>query len=948
MFLEKLANYILEENISLESTCFVFPNRRSGLFFKRFLSNRTEHVTWAPTILTINELMQDLSDLDLVDNLEVLFLIHDIYATLTEHPESFDSYYPWAEMMLGDFDHLDKYLVDPVSLFKNVRDLKEIDEQFGDLEEEQVEFIRQFWKSFHQGDTSAEKEVFLSTWMMLPGIYKEVMQQLLVRGKAYEGLMYRKAAEMDTLALDERLSAEHYYFVGFNALSTSERKIFSLMKSMQRASFFWDYDEQYLRDDSMEAGRFLRENLAQFPPPVDLEIFDSLSGERDIRIFDLPSDILQAKTVSKLLKEKQRKVSEANDTAVIACDENLLMPLLHSLPENIEMVNVTMGYPFSNTPLNSFLESLLRLHKNIRRKGDGKALFYHRDVLSVLNHQYFKIVSDANPSILSSAIIAENHIYIAPEYFMDEFSRLIFRITATVDEFGEYLQGIIDYLVRKLSAEVDAGRNQLDLEYLLVILSKLNILNTQFQSRTPIALETYIRILRKILKNLRIPFTGEPLAGLQVMGILETRLLDFEHIIMLSVNEDIMPNSSTGHSFIPYSLRYAYGMPTREEQDAIYAYYFYRAIQRARKVDLLFKSASDGVKTGEMSRYLYQLKYSYNAKIIRPVLPVTSSEIYPIEVEKGPEIQEILSGYLMTKEEGPYLSPSSLNMYIECSLKFYFRKILHIGEQDVLLEELDPIGFGNILHRTIHRLYQHNSENGRKINKAGLETIISGSDLDGILLQEFKKEFFKGKSGRNPEGRNLIILAILKRYVLQILSTDIQIAPFTLLELEKEYKHSLEIEFSGSTMVVRIGGQIDRVDMLESGIVRIIDYKTGNPDQRLESIASLFDSQNKNRNKEAFQAFVYATLFLAKEPGRMVQPGLYVTRKLFEKNFTPLFTFGKGEENTISSFNSFYEEFLNGLKQVVMDLFDPAIPFRQTAVIERCEYCDFKEICQRV
>lgn len=949
MFLEALATYVVKNlQTDLSETCFVFPNRRSGLFFKRFLVKHATRTSWSPRITTINELMVELGGLEIADPLDILFALYDIYKVTATQPEPFDSFYPWGEMMISDFDTLDKYLADPDTVFRNIGELKEIDENFGGLEEDQVEFIRKFWKSFHQGEVTREKELFLSTWKLLPKLYHALAGKLSERDEGYEGLIYRKVAESDMAALDQKLEYQHYYFVGFNALSSSEKELFRKLKKQGVASFFWDYDERYLAHEAMEAGRFLRENIRAFPPPADLDIFRNLETDTRIRIFDLPSDVLQAKTVHQIMRERTGSITEANDTAIIACDENLLMPVLVSLPEQVDLVNITMGYPFSNTPLNSFIEAILRLYRNARNNADSSTRYYNKDVLSVLNHQYYRLISATDPAAIVAKIIHENRVYIEPGLFTDEFGRSVFRPVRTTVELCSVLDDLLVYILGKLQAEESHQYRDLEKEYVLVMLSRLNKLKGIAGERTDVELQTFMRLFRKIMANQRIPFTGEPLAGLQVMGILETRLLDFDHVIMLSVNEDVMPASSAGNSFIPYSLRYAYGLPVREDMDAIYAYYFYRIIQRAGKVDLLFKSASEGVRSGEMSRYLYQMKYDFDARIIRPVLPVSSAEKVAVRIEKTPEVMKQLSRYLEGNTEGKYLSPSALNTYIECSLKFYFRKVTQIREQEELLEELDPIGFGNILHHTIHELYESISTNRSRITGADLAQLSKGSRIDEVLENNFVKEYFKSGGRRQIEGRNLVIIAILKKYLLKIIETDRAIAPLDLIDLEKEYETVIDLPRKSGPRRVRLGGKIDRVDRPEGGITRIIDYKTGSSEPGFASIDSLFDPERNNRNKEAFQAMVYALLYLEQHPELPVMPGLYIVRKLFGAKYSPEFKMGEsGKKIPLLDFNVHQEEFRERLTSLLQEIYDPEVPFEQTSVTERCKYCDFREICNR-
>jgi len=949
MFLDQLAAHIVKKTGGdFRGYCFVFPNRRSGLFFKRFLVKHSATTTWAPEILTINELMVSMSGLASSDPLDLLFTLYDAYRDIAVQPESFDEFFPWGEMMITDFDTLDKYLVDPDSIFRNIRELKEIDEAFGGLDREQVDFIRKFWKSFYQGKDTREKDLFLSTWNLLPKLYRRLNECLDKKNEGYEGRIYRKVAETEMTDLHHQVGGQHYVFIGFNALSKSEKQLFRKLKKRNAASFYWDFDERYLEDEHMEAGRFLRANMEEFPQEPGEWFFDSREHDQSIRIFDLPSDILQAKMVNRILSEREDKIREANDTAIIACDENLLMPVLSSLPDRVDLVNITMGYPFSNTPLYSFVEGILRLYRNVGKNRKGKTRYYNRDVLSVLNHQYFRLISGRDPGPVIQQIIDENRIYITPGYFEGSFEKLVFGEVSTARGLRNILDELLRFILSALGKDSKHHFRELEREYVLVMLSRLNKLTRITEGREDIELHTFMRLFRRVISGQRIPFTGEPLAGLQVMGILETRLLDFEHVIMLSVNEDVMPDTSTGHSFIPYSLRYAYGLPTREEMDAIYAYYFYRVIQRAKQVDLLYKSASDGIRSGEMSRYLYQLIYERGAEVIRPVMPVSSSLKRSITIEKRPEVMRRLEKYLDEAEGDRFLSPSSLNTYIECPLRFYFRKIAGIGEKDELLEEVDEIGFGNILHQTIHNLYLPLAEKNELVTGKELEGLLGDKELTETLAQVFRSEFYGRGKDRDIEGRNLVILEIIKKYLVRIIRTDIELVPLELLSLEEDHVMSRKINVRGDELKVRLGGKIDRVDRLHTGITRIIDYKTGKADPGFESIDALFDGTLLNRNKAAFQAFVYALLYQEKHPGLHVQPGLYVVRNLFGKDYVPYFSMGQGRNRIpVLSFQEYREQFDGNVVKLLHEIYNPEIPFSQTEITEHCRNCDFRDICDR-
>ncbi len=949
IFLEILAKYFFEKHgKEISDFAFVFPNRRSGLFFQRYLNDYAEETMWVPELITINELIQDVSDLRIADPMDVQFDLYDIYSKMIPTPDSFDEFYPWGEMMAADFDQLDKYLVDPSSIFKNIKELKEIDERFGGLEEEQIKFIRQFWKNFHTGDMSKEKAIFLSTWEMLPGLYSELNKFLRKKGEGYEGMLYKEVAELGIEELDEKFKSKHYFFIGFNALSKCERRIFSRLRDKGIGSFFWDYDATYKSDISMEAGRFIRKNMIDFPSPDDLGIFNQLEDKKKIRLFNLPTDILQAKTVYRIIENEGGKINEVNDMAIVCCDENLLLPVLVSIPGEIEQLNITMGYPFQNTPMYGFLDAILKLVKNIRRTKAGEIRFYHRDVSSILNHQYFRMIAGTANAGLQDTMVKENRVYIQPEYFSGEFESLVFRDIKTIPGFITYLDNIFRFILQKLRTLEEYQHTELEKEYLFLLLSRLNKLEEILKDREPIEFPMFIRLFRKIIVNQRVPFTGEPLAGLQVMGILETRLLDFKHVVLLSMNEEVMPKSSSGNSFIPYSLRFGYELPTREDMDAIYSYYFYRLIQRAERVDLLFNSAAEGVKSGEMSRYLYQMQYNYGAEIISPALSVMSFNHEVPVVEKSPEVMDLLMGYKTGNERKRYLSPSALNAYIECPLRFYFQNLAEIRKGDELLEEVDAIGLGIIVHNTIADLYEKLKNEHDLINAEHLKQLLKSDGLGKALEKNFIDVFFHYDKKRKIEGKNLIIYEIIRKYIEQIIKLDMHVAPFELIDLEEKYPSDLEIKINNSLASIAMGGKIDRIDKLNGDTIRIIDYKTGGASLKFNSIASLFDPDQKKRNKEAFQALLYCWLYLENEKADFVHPGLYLLREINKENYSPLLRMGeKSDINDFLNFHEYADEFESRLLQLLEELFDPDIPFKQTNVTERCEYCDFNTLCQR-
>ncbi len=946
--LESLARY-LAKTTGEESagTRIILPNRRAGLFLQRNLSRFNASVAWAPAICAISDFISEMSQLELCDPAETLFLLYDLHKGLKENAEPVDEFYHWGEIMLRDFDELDKYLVDPQMLFRNISDLKEIEEPFAGLEPVQLSFIRQFWEGFYDGKDTPEKENFLEMWKILPALYSSLRNELRSRGEGYQGMLYREIAER----IDQNMITPpggRIIVAGFNALNGCEKRIFKWLQK-HGAEFFWDFDHSYTDDPTSEAGRFMRENLVSFPPAIDLEPFDSIKMTKDIRIFELPTDLLQAKTVHRILEERELPVdADCTDTAVILCDEELLMPLLMSVPQSTGEINVTMGYPMKSTPVAGFTEALIRLQHNSRRAKEGAISFYYKDVQSLLLHPYMERGETLPGSSLLDEISERNLIRVDQGLFRTGFEKMIFRQVEGTDNLVLYLREIFLHILDIIAEDEQKLFPELHREFILQILIHLNRLETLLSVRPEIPMSVFGRLFRKVLSMIRIPFEGEPLSGLQVMGILETRMLDFRHVIMLSMNEEVMPASPFRHSYIPYALRLAFGMPSREDMDGIYAYYFNRLLQRAERVDLLFNSGSEGVRTGEMSRYLHQLLYNRGIEIRRPGVEVMARERVPVVVKHTPEIDLKLKRFNIESEGGKFLSPSAINAYIDCSLKFYLRYIARIGEREEVEEEISAAGFGTVVHETIRVLYEEIAAGAKgMIGKEALEKLKQSEKVESKLTRIFMEHHCRGGRNALPEGRNIIILKVMLRYLKKIIETDLKVAPFELVSAEQTYVRDLDISSGTESRIIRIGGLIDRVDRIGE-VYRVIDYKTGDARTGFSGVDALFDHSLSTRNGAALQTLLYAWLVLDEHPGEQVTPGLYIMKSLYDAEFDPRLVMGSfSKREVIESFAKVEEPFLLLLEQTLGSLFNPAIDFVQTDHEAICVYCDFSKICNR-
>lgn len=947
--LKQLAEYLLRIAKEGEDELRVLlPNRRAGLFLQRHLSELTGSSMWMPRVSGIGDFIEEESKLSLSDPVELQFHLYDIYTKMVAEAEPLDQFIPWGEMMIRDFDELDKYLIDAEQLFRNIRDMKALEEPLAGLEPEQLVFIRQFWEGFYEGDMTPEKRQFLQTWELLPRLYIKLREELRSSGEAYQGMQYRELA-------DKILRGEHAFegderiiVVGFNALNKCEKLIFSSLQE-HGAVFFWDYDQRYLEDEGEEAGRFLRENILKFPEAEKLEEFRGLDREKQIRIFELPTDVLQTKTVYHLLKQEDpEKLVRNMDTALVLCDEELLLPVLLSLPGGVDEVNITMGYPMKNTPVFSLLDKLLRLHYNARLKPDGGIRFYHKDVNDILQHPYFRKMQGQGAGQLTKRIVSENMHMIDGELFEGELEEMIFCPLNDAASLLEYLRKIFLYLLKQIAGRGNQHEDVLDREFCFQLLKQLNKLERLSEGRSDISYKLMERLLRRSLQNLRIPFEGEPISGMQIMGILETRLLDFRHVILLSMNEEIMPAQQSGYSHIPYSLRLAFDLPSREDMDAIYAYYFYRLLQRAERVDILFNGSTEGVATGEMSRYALQLKFDMGLEVIRPGLNVQARELSPIIIEHGEEVSQKLNRFIHGSEEERYLSPSAINTYVDCSLRYYFRYIAGLGEMDEISEDIDVSAFGTVVHDSLNELYlEISGKNGGIISKEALQDLMSSGSYENVLKEQFIKHHYRGRKKENIEGRNILIFSVMLRYMKQVLAQDIGIAPFELVAAEETYQRTLDIDLGGRSIELRLGGKIDRIDRV-GGQLRVIDYKTGRTDQKFKDIESLFDRTKLNRSSAALQTLFYAWLVGENYPAGAVLPGLYTMKGLFEDNFDPaLHMSSLKQEGRVASFAPLEKEYIEMLRVVLQELFDPAVPFVQRAYDKKCDHCDYATLCQR-
>ena len=954
-FLYQVASLFYEKwEAEVSRLAFVFPNRRTGLFFQKYLSEVADTPLFSPTILTINDLFIQLSGKQSADRISMLFILYDIYIRQSGSTETFDEFLYWGEMLLNDFDDIDKYMANARMLFSNVTDLREIENDFDFLSDEQIAAIRSFWSSFYpRGDTPNQQQ-FLAVWQVLYDLYEEFRATLAAEGKGYEGMIFREVVESMERGESPDLPYERIVFVGLNALSVSEERFLAQLQKREIADFYWDYVSDKVTDPDNKASYFVSRNLKSFPSSMKLPPEEKVKTE--IEVIGIPSGIGQAKHVYTLLsdwcKEAEMSSEEALRTAVILPDEHLLIPVLNAIPEQIRRINVTMGYPLAGTPVASLIEYILALQKNVRYI-DRNPLFYFRDVLPVLNHRY---ILSTSPEIISSLVkeITENNkIYIShTELGKTPLLEILFTPVTGVEAFSDYLIKVLEELNKVMSAlsdeeEEDAPQrtNDLEQEFIFHYFTTVNRMKEVMKdARIEMKIDTFFRLLKRVTDTITIPFHGEPLSGLQIMGVLETRALDFDRLIILSMNEGIFPQRKAANSFIPYNLRRGFGLPTYEHQDSVWAYHFYRLIERASHVSLLYDTRSNGLQTGEVSRFVHQLHYHYEVpmrdKLV--VYNVSSSETPPLAVPKREDIMRRLDAY--RKGGSKAISASAINTYLDCPLKFYFSVVEGIREEEEVSETIESDVFGSILHKVMEELYK--PFQGKMVTVDLLKAIRKDTALlTGAIARAFASEFFKTEVVRSLTGQNYLIGEMIRKYVEKILERDGKLTPFVYIESERKINGLISLSDHSE---IRLKGFIDRVDEVLDAI-RIIDYKSGSGTTTFSSIESLFNKEEKDRAKAVMQVFMYCWMYahLAENKGKTIQPGIYYVRSLFSDPFDPsvYHRIERGKSEKVEDFSGYAQAFEEGLRGCLDEIFNPEIPFTQTPTGKACSYCPFKGIC---
>lgn len=957
-FLDEIAEQLLSDTSGDPGKVkLIFPNRRAGLFLRRALAAKIQQPVWAPEIYSLEDFLFQYTDLQLADKLTLVYEMYSVYRKLNVEAETLEKFFFWGEVLVSDFEDIDQYLVEPEHLFRSVQTQKELDEAFAYLGENERKVIQSFWKSFVP-KASRDQGYFLKTWQMLLPVYREYRQNLSEKKLAYKGMVYREIAER---CQEDRLEVGDgvFWFAGFNALTAAEEAILKYFVREAGARLFWDLDKYYLNSEQQESGQFFRQYQKDtlLGKSFPAELPDNFASSKAMEAIGVSLEMGQAKYVGQQLGELAAKNGWIpEETVVVMPAEHFLFPVLHSLPESIAQVNVTMGYPLKDTPLFGLLDAILDLRKNARLRQGGRA-WSHRDVLAILRHPYVFSTVPAEALGWITAIERDNLIFLQS----DEFSGsgpLLKTIFHSSEDSLSHLLSILALLFETLKG------NELEQEYLLQFHEQLLRLKNLLNPSETSEIGLFQKLFRKVAQSVRIPFSGEPLKGLQLMGVLETRNLDFKRVIVLGMNEGYWPAETSSQSFIPYNLRKGFGLPTFDQQDAFYSYLFYRLLQRAEQVTFLYNTSNETNLKGEMSRLLYQLRYETDHQISFRSLSsdVAIALAREISIEKTAAVMDVLNEYLagvahsLAGDQQPVadrrLTPSALNTYLDCRLRFFYRYVAKLYEPDQVQDEIDPAVFGNILHYTLEFLYGDfmKEKKAQLIEKQDFEQLKKG--VPEALQKAFNAHYQlgEGKDFR-AEGRNLIAQAIARRLTFEILRNDELYAPFEIAGLELA-DLTLDLPISGSRKV-KLKGIIDRVDK-KDGLLRVMDYKSGSDNKVFFGVSSLFDREHPKRNKAAMQTFYYGMLYLHSNPvpeDTEVMAGLYNSRDLFSENFQVELELkseeqrGRGE--LVRDIRPFLGEFSEGLGQLLEEIFDPSTAFDQTDDQKKCRNCPYHSICHR-
>ena len=986
-FLKYVADDLLSKfDGNLKDLTIVLPSKRGGLFFNRYLAELTDHPVWSPAYTTMDGLFQTLSDLKVAD--QPLLICH-LYAAYSEAmseaspeggvaAENLDQFYSWGEVMLSDFDDIDNNLARAEQIFTNMKDLEELT-TLDYLTDDQRKAIEHYFGIFNVGSESELKRKFISVWNLLLPTYRKLHDRLQSRRIAYQGMLRREVTE-NGICLS-RLKSKKYVFVGFNVLNKTERLLLDSLKKEGLALFYWDYDKAYMQQAGesecfFEAGRYVGENLQRFgcEIPSDAPCYDNMSNGKHVTFVASPSGSGETRYAGEWIGQHVKADSNQHHTAVVMCDEKMLQSMLHSMPlhdpcgQGYQM-NVTMGFPLIQTPVAGLVMTLLELHVY----GARNSYWYYTYVANVLKHPYVVRMTGGESVRILNEIKSCNQFFVAPDRFADlPFLSKLFEPQKDIDGLlamlSEVTQSVALSYANTEAQSFDIQLYQESLYAIHTLLNRLIAIRTlvrtdadfQIVRDNDMSSDRYLRLIRQIIQSASVPFHGEPAEGIQIIGLLETRCLDFEHVIIAGMNDENIPKAVKRTSFIPYTLREAHGMTTFEARASLYAYSFYHLVQRASTVTLIYNSTVDTLSKGEMSRFMSQLLvdqesvFSGQTHIEQTALEakVHTSVCQPLAVKKTNDVIDRLTERFSNK----ILSPSAINSYINCPFKFYLEKVAGLKPDSDITEEVGNDVFGNIFHYCMENIYKPCE------GKVLTSDILLQWGKNDLMIEKwvdegFRELFFRLDKGRkiSYNGEQKLNRAVIIKYVKKQLKYDAGLCPMRIDGVENK-DHTLTIGVNGHNIL--LGGIIDRIDTVHVGTPqerhRIVDYKTSSTMQEFNVIDELFDSMKEKRPYHILQAFYYSDIYTnyCKQP---VAPALmYIKRASTDlkpgqedRSIIQFQSDGKKKEAVVDFAGQLKEVFHQRMIKVIEEMFNPNTDFVQTKNLHSCAYCDFRQICNR-
>ena len=949
-FLEYVAHDLIAKyGCNLSHIAVVFPNKRASLFMNEYLTREARQPMWSPAYITISELFRDKSALTVADPIKQVCDLYRSFTEITGSTESLDHFYGWGQLLLADFDDIDKNMADAHQVFANLKDIHELD-NVDYLNQDQRDILKKFFSNFSDDHTSELKKRFLSLWCHFEDIYHDFNQRLEHQGLAYEGALYRRVAEDD----QAQYTYQAYVFVGFNVLQQVECRLFHRLQQMSKALFYWDFDHYYLTGN--EAGHYINKYLREFGNELDndsTDLYDNLKAEKDITYIASTTESAQAHYISTWLKANGR-IAAGRRTAIVLCDEALLQTVIHCLPPEVTKVNITTGYPLAQSPVASLVQLLLSLQNFGRLRGTDKYRLH--EVSKALQHPYMRFLSDQCTDLISRLQQYKCYYPTRKQLSADSGLELLF---ADIESHGEdynlstarWILSLLKLIGHNALAEKDALRQESIFRMYMVI----NRLSSLIEAGDlKVDRITFERLITQLIQSTTIPFHGEPAEGIQIMGVLETRNLDFDHILVLSASEGNMPKGTNDASFIPYSIRKAYGLTTIDNKVAIYAYYFHRLLQRATDITLTYNNATEEGHTGEMSRFMIQFMVESGHTISHKTLipEQTFTRRHPVAIEKSAEVAARLDSI-------DSLSPTAINRYLYCPLTFYYNVIQKIKEPDESDEDLmDNRVFGNIFHRSAELIYSPFAQNGQKVLSDHIEQLLKhGERIEMIVDQAFRELLFKvDESGYIPEynGLQLINRGVIISYLHKLLEIDHKLTPFRILGLEKRVETTIQVNTPTGVRPISLYGFIDRLDEITDSAgqrIRVIDYKTGRlATKRVTSIDELFtgdDYQEKHTNYY-LQATLYALIVSHDQATNSlhlpVSPALIFIQHTAANDYDPTLLLDKDKMVRATDYEQAFD---TGIRQVLQQIFDPSQPFSPTPHRERCANCVYHNLCHQ-